>query len=45
MALFERVEHAKQVWELMLPSKAAPGNPTLARWLSEYADEEKDGAR
>jgi hypothetical protein len=40
MTIFERVAHAKQVWELMLPSKSAPDTPTLARWIAEYSDEE-----
>jgi hypothetical protein len=39
MTIIERVAYAKQVWELMLPGKAAPDTATLARWVAEYSAE------
>jgi hypothetical protein len=40
MNIFEKVEHAKQVWILMLSGKAAPDDHTLARWMSQYTIDE-----
>ena len=37
MTIIERIAYVRQVWELMLPGKAAPDPATLARWCAEYS--------
>lgn len=40
MTIIERVAYVRQVWELMLPGKAAPDPATLAPWCAEYSADE-----
>jgi hypothetical protein len=44
MTIIERVAYARQVWELMLPGKAAPDPTTLALWVAEYSADEMEFA-
>jgi len=32
MTLFQRIEHVKKVWMLLLPEHAAPDQQALTRW-------------
>lgn len=37
MTIFQRIEHVKKVWIMLLPDQEAPDQQTLARWSAIYS--------
>jgi hypothetical protein len=40
MTFLERLDYAKKLWAIVLPTTPLPPQPTLVGWLAVYADPE-----
>jgi hypothetical protein len=44
MTLFEKIEHIRKTWALLLPTLPPPGDQMMGYWAAEYSPEELEHA-